>query len=153
MPVTGPLSHVDLTIGDPDRSIPFYAALLEALGWRRMQVDLAEFQGERPRRACWFTRGPDGVSFAIEVRPGRDVNARRPVDRYAPGLHHMAFHAESTQRVDAVHDAVAAAGGEVLDPPADYSGHPAYGPGYYAAFFADPDGTKLEVVCFPPSNP
>jgi glyoxylase I family protein len=149
MPVTGPLSHIDLTVGDPARAIPFYAALFEALGWRRMRVELPEFQGEQPHRACWFTRGPDGVHFGIEVRPGRGENARRPVDRYAPGMHHMAFHAESQERVDAVHAAVVAAGGDVLDPPADYSGHPSYGPGYYAAFFADPDGIKLELVHFP----
>ncbi len=31
----------------------------------------------------------------------------------------------------------------VLDPPAEY---PEYGPQYYAVFFADPDGMKLEVV-------
>ena len=37
----------------------------------------------------------------------------------------------------------------ILDPPADY---PAYGPGYYALFFADPDGLKLEFVHFPGSG-
>jgi hypothetical protein len=31
----------------------------------------------------------------------------------------------------------------VLDPPADY---PAYGEGYDAVFFTDPDGIKLEFV-------
>jgi hypothetical protein len=34
----------------------------------------------------------------------------------------------------------------VLDAPAEY---PQYGKGYYAVFFADPDGLKLEVVHFP----
>ena len=36
-------------------------------------------------------------------------------------------------------------GATVLDPPAEY----AYTPGYYAVFFADPDGIKLEVVFEP----
>lgn len=31
----------------------------------------------------------------------------------------------------------------LLDAPADY---PRYGTGYYAVFFADPDGLKLEFV-------
>ena len=36
----------------------------------------------------------------------------------------------------------------VVDPPADY---PDYGEGYYAVFFTDPDGLKLEgMVCKPP---
>jgi glyoxylase I family protein len=36
-------------------------------------------------------------------------------------------------------------GTEVLDPPAEYG----YEPGYYAVFFADPDGLKLELVHVP----
>ena len=46
-----------------------------------------------------------------------------------------------------------AAQARVLDPPTDYGGQPAYSKGYYAAFFADPDGIKLEVVFEPLSNP
>jgi glyoxylase I family protein len=34
----------------------------------------------------------------------------------------------------------------ILDPPTEY---PAYGAGYYAVFFADPDGLKLEFVHYP----
>jgi hypothetical protein len=45
------------------------------------------------------------------------------------------------------------AGGTVLDPPYDYSGREGYTDGYYAAFFADPDGVKLEVVHEPRTNP
>jgi hypothetical protein len=36
---------------------------------------------------------------------------------------------------------------EVVDPPADY---PDYGKGYYAVFFLDPDGLKLEGMVFKP---
>jgi glyoxylase I family protein len=46
-----------------------------------------------------------------------------------------------------------AAGAEVLDAPADYSGQSGYNQGYYAAFYSDPDGVKLEVVHEPHSNP
>ena len=37
-------------------------------------------------------------------------------------------------------------GADVLDAPAEY---PHYAPGYYAVFFADPDGLKLEFVHMP----
>ena len=37
-------------------------------------------------------------------------------------------------------------GGTILDPPREY---PHYVPGYYAVFFADPDGIKLELVHIP----
>jgi glyoxylase I family protein len=151
--VRGPLSHIDLSVGDPDRSIPFYAALLEALGFRRLRSDAPDFAGERPRRAAWFLRQGDGTIFGLEVRPASPESREEPHDRYAPGLHHLAFHAESAQAVDEVHARVAAAGGRVLDPPADYSGQRGYTEGYYAAFFADPDGVKLEVVHEPLTNP
>lgn len=36
----------------------------------------------------------------------------------------------------------------ILDPPADY---PHYAPGYFAVFFCDPDGIKLEYVFTPES--
>ena len=38
---------------------------------------------------------------------------------------------------------------KVLDPPGAY-----YGPSYYAVYFADPDGMKLEAMVFkPPPKP
>ncbi len=152
MAVQGPLSHIDLSISDPDRSIPFYEAFFEALGYRRFKSDACDFAGPKPRRAAWFTRYDSGSFFGIEVRPARPESADKLHDRYAPGLHHMAFHAESPEAVDRVHSAMQTAGATILDPPTEYSG-PAYSPGYYAAFFADPDGLKLEVVYEPLTNP
>ncbi|MCL4684141.1 VOC family protein [Myxococcota bacterium] len=153
MPLHGPLSHIDLSVSDPDRSIPFYAALLEGVGFRRMPVDLPDFQGERPRRACWLLPYPGGGLLGIEVRPASGPARDRPYDRYAPGPHHLAFHAGSRKAVDDVHAKVHALGGTVLDAPADYSGQRGYTDGYYAVFFADPDGVKLEVVHDPVCNP
>ncbi|MDX1648994.1 MAG: VOC family protein [Myxococcota bacterium] len=153
MSVQGPLDHIDMSIRDPDRSIPFYAAFFGALGYTRIAIDLPDFRGERPRRATWAVRYPGGAWFGIEVRPARPESRDTAVDRYAPGLHHMAFHAASREEVDRVHAAVRDAGGTVLDPPTDYSGQDGYSPGYYAVFFADPDGIKLEVLHQPLTNP
>jgi catechol 2,3-dioxygenase-like lactoylglutathione lyase family enzyme len=153
MPVRGPLSHIDLSIRDPRASIPFYAAFFEALGWRRFASDEPGFGGDEPQRAAWSIRYADGAWFGIEVRPASEASRDKRHDRYAPGLHHMAFHAESPEDVDRVHDAMLAQGATVLDAPSDYGGHPAYGDHYYAAFYADPDGLKLEVVYEPTSNP
>lgn len=153
MPVRGPLSHIDLSVRDPARSIPFYAALFGALGWRRFESDQPGFGGADPTRAAWFVRYSDGAMFGIEVRPASPGSRDVPHDRYAPGLHHMAFHADSPEDVDRVHARLQAEGARVLDPPVDYGGEPGYGPGYYAAFYADPDGLKLEVVYEPQTNP
>jgi catechol 2,3-dioxygenase-like lactoylglutathione lyase family enzyme len=153
MSVRGPLSHIDMSVSDPDRSIPFYSALFGALGYRRLRSDHPEFIGERPRRAAWFVRYEGRGIFAVEVRPARPESRHVAHDRYAPGLHHIAFHAESRAAVDDVHARVSGVGGTVLDPPTDYSGQQGYTEGYYAAFFADPDGVKLEVVYEPLTNP
>ena len=150
MSVRGPLCHVDLSVSDPDRAIPFYEAFFRALGYRRFEIDAPDFQGDRPRRAAWFHPSAGGAAFGVEVRPATSDQRH---DRYAPGLHHMAFHAESRDAVDEIHARVRDAGGTVLDPPTDYSGQPGYTEGYYAVFFADPDGVKLEVVHEPLSNP
>jgi len=153
MPVTGAVSHIDISVGFSARSIAFYDAFLPALGFRRWQADLPGFTGEAPERAAWGLKLAGGAWFGIEVRPARDDARERRYDRYAPGPHHIAFHAESPAKVDEVHAVMVAAGAEVLDPPTDYSGQAGYGEGYYAAFYADPDGLKLEVVYEPRSNP
>lgn len=152
MPVTGPLDHIDLSVGDSVRSIAFYDAFFTALGYRRWPVDHPDFTGERPQRAAWALQYAGGAWFSVEVRPAHEDKKTQRYDRYAPGPHHLAFHAGSRATVDAVHAALVEAGGKVLDAPFDYSGHEGYGDGYYAAFFADPDGLKLEVVHLPSTN-
>jgi catechol 2,3-dioxygenase-like lactoylglutathione lyase family enzyme len=69
-----------------------------------------------------------------------------PFERTRAGLHHLALRARSRDDVDRLHAFLVRNGITVLDPPAAY---PQYGPGYYAVFFSDPDGMKLEVVHFP----
>ncbi|MFQ5666927.1 MAG: VOC family protein [Candidatus Binatia bacterium] len=126
MSVCGPLSHIDLPVSDPGRSIPFYAVFFEALGFTRFRSNHPEFAGERPRRAAWFIRHPCRAIFGIEVRPAVAESSSNAHDRHAPGLHHMAFHADSRQAVNEVHVRVVGAGGTVLDPPTDYSGREGY---------------------------
>jgi catechol 2,3-dioxygenase-like lactoylglutathione lyase family enzyme len=153
MSVSGPLSHIDISVGYPERSIRFYDALLTSIGYRRWRIDAPEWSGDRPQRATWSIRCADGSIFGIEVRPARETSRDRRYDRYEPGPHHLAFHAGSEAAVDQAHHAVVAAGGAVLDPPTEYGGHPAYGAQYYAVFFSDPDGVKLEVCYVRSTNP
>lgn len=149
----GSLSHIDISVGYPEQSIPFYDALLTSLGYRRWRIPDPQWSGPNPERATWSMRNPDGSSFGIEVRPARRASRDRRYDRYEPGPHHLAFNADSNDTVVRIHDAVAAARGEVLDPPAEYGGQRGYGEPYFAAFFADPDGMKLEVCFVRATNP
>ena len=145
----GYLSHVDFSVGDPARSIAFYEILLGTLGYQRFRQAGAEWQEPAPVRAAWGIRYPDGSSFGIDLRPSREASRRRRYDRFAPGPHHLAFQVDDDARVDEVHRVMMEAGAEVLDPPFDYGGRSGYGERYYAAYFADPDGFKIEVVHAP----
>lgn len=93
-----------------------------------------------------------GASWGIGLQLARPESRDRKHDRYAPGLHHMAFSAASRADVDATYEILQEMGAHVFDPPAEYGGEE-YLPGYYAVFFADPDGLKLEVVHQPRADP
>ena len=123
--------HLDLTVTDLPRSIAFYDRVLGELGYSRT----GEYAGDVP---CWAltTSGP---CFSIGLHAARSNVAH---DRYAAGFHHLALHADSRDAVDAFHAFLLREHIKVLDAPAEYD----YKPGYYAVFFADPDGLKLELV-------
>ncbi len=149
MPSSGTLSHIDISVGSPEKSIPFYNVLLSGLGYKRMETDHPGFAGPNPSRAWWSIRYSDGGRFGIEIRPAHENKRDRRYDRYEPGPHHLAFHAESPEAIDQIFRAMQGIGAEILDAPTDYSGQAGYSEGYYAAFFSDPDGVKLEIVYLP----
>jgi catechol 2,3-dioxygenase-like lactoylglutathione lyase family enzyme len=136
--IRGFLSHVDLTVTDLTSSVDFYDRVLGRLGYRRMD-------GVGAGAPCWAIADASGGFFTIALKPARPEPKAARHDRYAPGLHHLAFHADSRADVDRFHDFLREIGATVLDAPAEYG----YTPGYYAVFFADPDGIKLEVVYEP----
>lgn len=130
--------HVDLSIRNIAAAEPLYDLVLTHMGYRKGKP-YPQGGGE------WDQ--PDGSS--IGIRPTTGHNADRAHDRYSSGLHHLAWRAESRADVDALHAKLVAFGAMILDEPAEY---PQYNPkGYYAVFFADPDGLKLEYVWTPPS--
>ena len=137
MAMRGAIHHIDLNASDLAASKRVYALLLEALGYRCVRDDA---------KACeWDWNGGDAFASVglKQARPGDAAHAHR---RYAPGLHHLAWEVESRDTVDMIFRMLADAGVTVLDSPADY---PEYSADYYAAFFEDPDGIKLEIVHAP----
>jgi catechol 2,3-dioxygenase-like lactoylglutathione lyase family enzyme len=135
----GTIHHLDLTVRDPWMSRPFYDAVLGFLGYRLSKEDRRGFD--------WDLVGADGrLLSSIGVVQAEGAGAGRQHDRYSPGLHHVAWTAESRADVDAMHSLLLRFGATVLDAPGEYS---QYQPGYYAVFFTDPDGIKLEVVHTP----
>ena len=67
------------------------------------------------------------------------------MDRYRLGLHHVAFEAYSRSLVEDRANWLREIGAELESEPQEYT----YTPGYYAVFFYDPDGLKLEIVHVP----
>jgi glyoxylase I family protein len=123
----GGVHHIDLTVKDAGASKPFYEAVLGFMGY--------VIEDERD----------DFIDFKLDGQPCyvgliTAKNADRPHDRYSPGMHHLAWNAVDRADVDALHALLQRIGATILDAPAEYSA------GYYAVFFADPDGLKLEYV-------
>jgi catechol 2,3-dioxygenase-like lactoylglutathione lyase family enzyme len=127
--------HVDLVVSSIGRSLPFYTELLGPLGFNRV----SEVEGERGE-TIWYIGGP-GTAVGL-----REVQSEvAPYDRYSIGLHHLAFEAASRGVVDERADWLRSQNVELESEPQEYT----YIPGYYAVFFFDPDGLKLEIVHVP----
>jgi catechol 2,3-dioxygenase-like lactoylglutathione lyase family enzyme len=136
----GALSHLDLTITDPEQSIPFYDAVLSLLGYRRVSVD-----SDTTAAACWSIKDAHQSVFSIALEPARGTGKQRTYNRYSPGLHHMAFHVDSRADVDRLYAQLVDIGAAIQEFPAEYT----YTPGYYAVSCRDPDGLVLEFVYEP----
>lgn len=117
------IDHLDLRVRDWEACKPFYEALLPALGFAwRDRSDPAWLQ---------FDAGPgDAVTPFVGVTPD---------PAHVPGLSRVAFRAGSREAVDALATLVRAAGARNVEGPG------AEAAWYYAVFFEDPEGNRLEV--------
>jgi len=134
------ISHLQITVRDMEQAAPFYDKLMPLLGFDPQarvsaSIEAHDFhvvEYSHPR-----------LSFAISSP--RQAFKEERVHRRRPGsLHHLAFEAPSRAEVDRLYEALQAIGAQIVTPPREY---PEYTPpGYYALFFKDPDGNKLEIV-------
>lgn len=136
--IRGGFHHIDLNVSDLAAAKAVYGPVLEFLGYAQV----------KDGSGCeWDLRGPgDGRGASLGLRQCDEGEAEHRHHRYAPGLHHLAWRAESREDVDRLHALLIQKGIKVLDPPAHY---PEYSGDYYAVFFEDPDGMKLELVHAP----
>lgn len=131
------IHHVDLVVSSVERSLPFYRELLEPLGWN----DVSEVEGEQGETIWYLSR--QGTSIGIRKR--RSEAHPVPYDRYGVGMHHLCLEVDSRDVVDERAEWLRGQGATLESDPREYG----YMPGYYAVFFYDPDGLKLELVHVP----
>jgi catechol 2,3-dioxygenase-like lactoylglutathione lyase family enzyme len=117
--------HVMINVADKARSRAFYIATLKVLGVE-MRLD----------EGTYTAFGPEGrFLFWLNQSDASRATCRA----------HLAFSADSRQRVDGFYHAGLAAGGKSNGEPGLRTVH---GPNYYAAFLLDPDGNNIEAVCY-----
>ena len=119
------IDHLVIRVGDYARSKAFYGKLFEFLGF--------EVSDEYDDMIGW-TNGKTRYWIGAA-----DAEGRKHKHRIGNiGFHHYAFQLRSRKDVDELHAFVQTLGAEIVDPPAEYYDD------YYAVFFLDPDGLKLE---------
>jgi catechol 2,3-dioxygenase-like lactoylglutathione lyase family enzyme len=119
------IDHIVVRVSNYEASRAFYSRLFEFMGFTILE--------EYPETIGW-TNGK--TRFWIGQA---DAQGRRHKHRTGDvGFHHYAFELESRKDVDDLHAFLVAAGADIVDPAAEYYDD------YYAVFFLDPDGLKLE---------
>ena len=128
------IDHLVIRVKDFERSKRFYDTVLGFLGFKR-KYDFDKTAGWSNGKTLYWIGEADAEG---KKHPHRIGNI---------GFHHYAFELGARRDVDELHALLTKIGATVVDPPADY---PHYGVGYYAVFFVDPDGLKLEGMVFKP---
>jgi glyoxylase I family protein len=124
------IDHIYIAVSNLERSEAFYDRVLPMLGFRKNT-----FMNEDDYHIQYYNR-----HFGFVLRPARTPN--RTHDPLAPGLHHFCFRVEDQVAVDTIANSFREAGVVCSDPQL----YPEYAPDYYAIFFSDPDGIRLEVT-------
>jgi catechol 2,3-dioxygenase-like lactoylglutathione lyase family enzyme len=127
-----PLGHLGINVPDLAAAKAYYDQVMPYLGYEAFVGSEQEFS-YRPVDAK-----PGTFLFFY---PSQEDGA---YSRHRSGLQHLAFIVASRDEVNAAHDAVRDRGDEVVFAPREF---PEYHAGYYAAFWLDPFGHMLEVVC------
>lgn len=131
MPKVVAIDHLALSVRDYKKSKEFYGKLLTFMGFKI------------------FMRGKDYIGWSnkktrIIIQP---VLAEYKKLKHAKGMigfHHYSFEMSSRKDVDEIYKFLLKNKMKVLDPAGEYYGGP-----FYAVFFADPDGMKLEAMHYP----
>ena len=118
------IDHLSIRVSDFSKSKAFYAKLMEFLGFD-VEAEYADAMGWANGKTLFWIGQAD----------------RKGKKRYRigdVGFHHYAFKLRSRNEVDQLQAFLEMLGARIVDPADEYYDD------YYAVFFLDPDGLKLE---------
>jgi catechol 2,3-dioxygenase-like lactoylglutathione lyase family enzyme len=119
--------HLDLRVHDLGAAVPFYDAVMPALG----------FPVKGSTAACTYYE-------AARDHPKPEFVALVEDRAHVANGSRVAFWSETKEAVDRLGPVLAGAGAAEVEGPMFC---PEYSPTYYAVFFADPSGNRLELAC------
>jgi len=131
--MAGRIDHLIISVNNYERACRFYDWLMPQVGYSAGAHDYGAMKGWMALVGSFWVKKAD-ARFAADTFHKDRV-----------GLCEIAFSGESRAQIDELAKELEAYGGQILNPPREYD----YVPGYYAVFFTDPDGIKLEVVHIP----
>jgi len=126
------IAHVQLTVNDLQRCMPFYEAVLGFMDMRAVV--------KAPNFLYMI-----GGRTAVAITRSSAENRQHGFDQRRIGLHHVCFRARSRDDVDEVYRFLLERKVAIVHAPE--AG--AFAPGYYSVLFEDPEGIRLEVNYVP----
>jgi len=122
------IAHIQLTVSDMKRSIPFYRRLFTEFGMTLVSDTPSSLYGV-------------GGRTGIVLSPASPEYAQESFKQRHPGLHHFCIRVRSYEDVDEVYAIAKELGANIVHAP-EIDG---FAPGYYSVLFEDPDGIRIEV--------
>lgn len=134
--------HLHITVEDIAVSERFYDQLFTILGW-----DIThKYKGDLPHMDMSVVEYMhEDLDFAI-CSPKTELKNQHIDERTPKAIQHFAFAAESKQAVDDFYEELSQLDVTILHNEARY--YDKIAPNYYAVFFEDPNGIRLEVFYY-----
>ena len=124
------IDHIYISVSDLKQSEAFYdAVFLDILGFRKNTFTLGA-----DAHIQYYNR-----NLGYVLRPTRSAATH---DAYACGLHHLCFRVDSIAQVKSIAQQLQAKNLSHNSP----EHRPEYAPDYWAIYFTDPDGIRLEIT-------
>jgi catechol 2,3-dioxygenase-like lactoylglutathione lyase family enzyme len=126
------IAHIQLSVSNLQRSMPFYKKLLHSLEMKTL-VERPDF--------LYCIGGRTGIAI-VQIAPQFQD---QPFDQRRAGLHHLCFRARSREDIDEIYRTALELEAKIIRAPVESP----WAPGYYSVLFEDPDGIRIEANYVP----